>query len=576
MSDGAAAARDETRGDETRRRFPLAVEAAAVVLLLALHAGLAVDSLWSKAVTGDENSHLPAGMAAVASGEIRLNRQHPPLVKLLAGVAASTVSPPPTLPLDGEAYRDGEEWDFGFEVLFGSGNDHWAILRRGRLPTVALSVLGALAVLVWSRALFGAGGGLLSLALYAFAPTVLAHARWVTMDVPVAALGTWALLLWWRAARGGLRPGASTLAGLALGLALAAKFSALVLLPAMALSELLAGRRPGVRRRLLAWAIVLAAAAGVLGAVYLSPAGPLEYLHDVTLVNADHQPGYPFYLAGRFRPQRFPHYFLVAIAVKSSLATLAAMLWGLGWAGWTTGRGLRDRATGGAIGEPAADALFLWLPALVWLAATSALAADIGVRYALTAYPLLFVLAGSLPGALARCGRLERLGRLGAAVAAAGLALAQLTTAAVAHPDYLPYFNRLAGGTEHGPCWLDDSNLDWGQDLAALPGWLAAHGVDSVRLVHAGAASPTFYGVVGEPMTEADWTGPPRPGWYVLSAHALVRGLDWADTRGVATDWLRRYRPVDVLRGSMFLYRFGDGEPAAGPWPSCVPLESRP
>jgi hypothetical protein len=240
------------------------------------------------------------------------------------------------------------------------------------------------------------------------------------------------------------------------------------------------------------------------------------------------------------------------------------MVWGLAWAVAITVRGLRG-GLGRAIGGPAADAAFLWLPALGWLAVTSALAANIGVRYALPVYPLLFVLAGSLPRALAARSR------LGAAVAAAGLALAQLATAAAAHPDYLPYFNRLAGGPEHGPCWLDDSNLDWGQDLAALPGWLAAHGVDSVRLLHAGAGSPGFYGVAGEPLAEADWTGPPRPGWYVLSAHALVRGLDWADTRGVATDWLRRYRPVDVLGGSMVLYRFGDGEPAAGPWPPCIP-----
>ena len=549
-------------GPAPARRRPRPAEAAAVVLLLGLHAGLAVDSLWSKAVTRDENSHLPAGLAAVATGEMRLNRQHPPLVKLLAGLAAATVAP--TLPLDGEAYRAGAEWDFGFEVLFAPGNDHWGMLRRGRLPTVALSVLGGLAVFAWSRALFGAAGGLLSLSLYAFEPTVLAHARWVTMDVPVAALGAWALFAWWRAARSGLRPLPCALAGLALGLALAAKFSALALLPAMAACELAAARRAGFGRRLAAWAIVLAAAALVLQAAYLSPAGPLEYLRDARLINADHVPGYPFYLAGSFSPERYPHYFLVAMAVKSSLPSLLAMLWGLAWAGAITVRGLGG-GLGRGFGGPAADAAFLWLPALGWLAATCALAADIGVRYALPVYPLLFVLAGSLPRALARHSR------FGAGVATAGLTLAQLTTAAAVHPDYLPYFNRLAGGPEHGPCWLDDSNLDWGQDLADLPAWLAAHGVGSVRLLHAGAASPGFYGVAGGPIEEADWTGRPRPGWYVLSAHALVRGLDWADTRGVATDWLRRYRPVDVLRGSMYLYRFGDGEPAPGPWPPCTP-----
>ena len=76
----------------------------AVVLLLAAHAALAVDSLRRKSVTYDEVAHLPAGLALAATGEMRLNRQHPPLVKWLAGLAAGTAGP--ELPLDGEDWFD--------------------------------------------------------------------------------------------------------------------------------------------------------------------------------------------------------------------------------------------------------------------------------------------------------------------------------------------------------------------------------------------------------------------------------------------------------------------------------------
>ena len=156
-----------------------------------------------KSVTYDELTHLPAGLAAVASGELRLNPQHPPLVKLLAGLAASLGGP--NLPLAGDAYRDGREWDFGREVLFEADNDHMRLLRAGRLPVVAISVLAGWLVFTWSRRRFGDAGGFLSLALYAFAPTVLAHARFVTMDVPLACFMLTCLYFLWRYTRRGSR-----------------------------------------------------------------------------------------------------------------------------------------------------------------------------------------------------------------------------------------------------------------------------------------------------------------------------------------------------------------------------------
>src|SRR5262249_49578175 len=158
----------------TRRARAVVRNAAAgglAAALLAAHAALATHALWSQSAGYDETSHLAAGLAAVATREIRLNPQHPPLVKLAAGLPA-----PPRLPLASAAYAEGREWDFGREVLFGSGNDPQALLRAGRLPVVALSTLAGLAVFAWSRARFGAGAGCFSLALWAFSPTALAHA----------------------------------------------------------------------------------------------------------------------------------------------------------------------------------------------------------------------------------------------------------------------------------------------------------------------------------------------------------------------------------------------------------------
>jgi len=510
--------------------------------LLAAHAALAIHSLWSKSATFDETSHLPAGLAMLATGEARLNPQHPPLVKLLAALAASPLSP--HVPLSLPEYEGQKEWEFGSALLFRSGNDPVALLRAARLPTVALSLLGGLAVFLWSRARFGPGAGCLSLALYAFSPTVIAHAQWVTMDAAVAAFATAALGLWWAVQRRAGGVARELACGAALGLALAAKFSALLLLPALAAAQLAAGDLRPAWRRLRPWLVALPTAALVIELAFLWPADPLRYLRDLAFLHADHPADYVYYLAGEFRHGRFPAYFLVAIGVKSSPAELAAMLAGLALA-------LARR-------ERWRDDVYLWLPAGVWLAAHSASADNLGVRYVLPVYPLLFVLAGALVPAA------RPLGRKGAA-ALLLVAAAQAASALRAHPDHLAYFNPLAGGTRGGPAWLDDSNLDWGQELQRLPGWLRERGIERVRLLPFGTADPLAYAVPMEPMLASDWQQAPRPGAYVISAHWLVHGLYTARTQGLHTDWLQRYEPADVLGGSLYLYLFPAAPaPAAG------------
>lgn len=537
--------------------------------LLLLHGGLAVNSLWQKAVTYDELSHLPAGLAFVTTGKMELNRQHPPLVKLLAGAAASTTDP--ELELDGDICRAGNEWRYGRRVLFEMGNDHLAMLRLGRLPTVVLSMLGGLVVFLWSRRRFGDGGGLFSLGLYAAAPTVLAHARWVTMDAAVSTGVVTVLYLWWRfqCARPFDAPATPTtpadtrrllLTGLALGLALSAKFSALILLPAMVLTEL-AAHAPSTRlwqhwrRRLHAWSTVLVVALVTLQLTYLGTGPPLRYFADVFRINADRVPGYAYYLSGEFSPEGFPHYFLVAMAVKTALPGLLAMFAALVLAVF---RARQHRAA------PSVwrDDIFLWLPAVLWLGVTSAFAANLGVRYVLPVYPLLFVLAGALVPWLRQRG-----GRFGALVPSL-LVVAQIATAAAVHPHYLPFFNRAAGGVQAGPAWLDDSNLDWGQDLLLLPAWLRQQGIDEpVRLLPVGHAVPEFYGLRRQLFDKQSWEGTPRPAVYVVSAHQLVRGVERARREGVHTDWLLRYRPDAVLGGSLYLYVF-TGEAPARPIPN--------
>jgi hypothetical protein len=106
----------------------------------------------------DETSHLPSGYTYLITGQLRLNPQHPPLVKLLAALPLYFLHP--RLDLDDPAWTSEppREWRFGMNFL--SENDADTLLFWGRLPTVLLALLLGFYVFRWARELFGTAAGL--------------------------------------------------------------------------------------------------------------------------------------------------------------------------------------------------------------------------------------------------------------------------------------------------------------------------------------------------------------------------------------------------------------------------------
>jgi hypothetical protein len=367
------------------------------------------------------------------------------------------------------------------------------------------------------------------------------------MDLALACFGF--LFLWrlWRWTRDGGRRDLIA-SGVLLGLALASKFSAVILVPVLLV--LLTIRAVEVRehraRIAAAGGLVLLLAAVTVWAVYLFPSDPTFYLDGMRRVNADHDPSRAYYLAGRFRVGGFWYYFLAAFLLKTPLPTL----------GLTVLTAARFRA----LRAPRwLDEAFLAVPVVAFFVVTSAFADNLGVRYLLPVYPLLFVW-------VSRCGRLL-LGRRPIAVAAGLLAAWYAGSALWVFPDHLAYFHEAAGGPAQGWRWLDDSNLDWGQDLKRLRRYLDENGIERVRLLYPWNGDPDYYGIDHVRVTPEEWYGAPRPGVYAMSTVWLVRGLYEARGRGVPTDWLERYRPVGRVGASFLIYRFeaGSGEPSPPP-----------
>ena len=90
------------------------------------------------------------------------------------------------------------------------------------------------------------------------------------------------------------------------------------------------------------------------------------------------------------------------------------------------------------------------------------------------------------------------------------------------HPDYLAYFNELAG--DHPENIAVDSDLDWGQDFKRLGKRLKELGVDQVTLITYYAEPLDDFGIHPTKTTQFDVVHPPA-GWTAISIS------DWKITR---------------------------------------------
>jgi hypothetical protein len=515
------------------------------LLLLAFFAQ-AVTSMPLKAPTFDEEFHIARAYAYVRTGDLRMQQNHPPLVSLLAGLPLllmPELTPPEEIPHWDDAFL----FHFADNLFWRLGHDVDKMLFLARFPIVLLGTLLGAFVYRWAREACGGTAGLLAAGLYAFAPNLLAHARLVTTDLAVTACGFVALYAFWRYLRRptGWRMG---LAGLALGLALAAKLSALLLFPVTGLLALLGSRRR-LTRTLRDGVALLLIAGVVIWAFYRFEVRPwpgsalplpaTTYLLNVRTLIGHAGRGHGAFLVGRVSMHGWWYYFPVAFLLKTPLLTLLL----LGAAAWDTVRRKRWRD----------EAPLLLFPiAYFGFALSSSL--NIGYRYILPIDPFVIVYAAKVASvAWLRPAWLRHYALPAVVLLYAGGSL-------WLHPHYLAYFNLLAGGPEGGYRYLVDSNLDWGQDLKLLQVYLDEQGIDDVWLGYFGTADPAYYGIRYRSLFApgssdlADDFSPinPAPGWYAISATILQGPFS---PEPDVFDWFRRHEPVAKIGYSIFVYR---------------------
>ena len=491
----------------------------------------------------DEVTHLPSGYSYWKTSQITLNPQHPPLVKLLASL--------PLLFMDLKFDRQDpnlsgplkNEWTFGRNFLFS--NDVGRLLLWGRLSVMLMSVLLGFYIFRWASEMFSQKAGLLALFIYAFTPNIIAHAQFVTTDLALASFSFISLYYLWKSFRTKFRK-YLIYSGLFMGLALSSKFSAVfMLMPATFLLIIHSWRGPSrsnfsIRQCVYALFVWAAPVFIVIYSVYFFPSDLDFYLKGLKTVYADWKPNYSFYLNGQFSPNGWWYYFLYAFLIKTPVPALIAFIFSvllykkLHLDKW--------------------DKMFVFLPMLFFTFITSIKAHDAGIRYLIPAFPFLILYTGGLADIIKI--KWHSLKSRILVLTVIGLASWLVFSSITSFPDYLAYFNELVGGPKNGYKYLDDSNIEWGQDLKRLrdyqiknPGTKIAYSWNKL--------SPEYYGINNLiPLNGANWWGNPK-GLYAVNTFLLIR-MQYLSTgrKDPSLNWLSLYKPVDRIGYSFFVYEF--------------------
>jgi Dolichyl-phosphate-mannose-protein mannosyltransferase len=534
-------------------RLPFALLAIAAVGFLAL----GLSEARSDSPTYDEPVYVASGIAAVLHQDLAFNAEHPPLPKALAALPVLAVHP--AVPATASCADDNERTCSAQFVQAQSSADRLRdITFASRLVPLLEAVGVAFAAYALAAELFGATAGAFAGLLWFASPLALGIGHLDGTDVPFAlavTLSSWALARWLR-----LRTTRALVwTGLALALTAGTSISgALVVLVSLAVI-LGASWRSGVRRALARTG--LAAALTWIGLwipyVILDPAvlthptviAPKPYLDGVSYLASYNASGIRGYLLGIAYTGGRWWFWPLSLLIKYPAPILLLLVGGtIAW--WWTDRDARRRTL-----------LAVGLPAIVLAGFTIAGPLNIGVRLLLPVMALWAVVASSLVPVVQRLGLTWRRAITTAAavllaLGVASTALSFPTSVAWTAPPFTP-----------GYAAATDSNVDWGQGFYALRSW--SKGRDPWV---------TYFGPRG--LSESDIPGA-RPllgavpsevsGWVAVSATALTS----ADSTRLA--WLRNYCPIDVLAGTILVYRFQEppvvlpspDRPAtrcAGPW----------
>lgn len=462
--------------------------------------------------TLDEPTHILAGYRHLKCGDFGINPEHPPMLKMLAAV--------PLL------FREMVDvpWECGSKIttkpdsfLYGAKfivqNDPDSTVVPARLFSTLASVVLAILVFAVAWKMFGRWEAIVALALLAFEPNLIANGAIVTTDMTISAAAVGAVFALYSFCR---KPSILRflVTGLALGLLLAAKHSAVIFVPVLlvlSVADALIYRVGDLRfakrtiHQVGIFAAVLLLALVVLWSFYgfryrAIPSVTADPVTVADYISANGRPEMVTSYSARIveeldRAHIFPEsyilgladivatgsrnmylfdtayptgqwfYFPISFLIKSSLPLLILLPFGFAFA-------LTER-------EKRREMMFLLIPSLFFFAVALTSGINIGVRHILPVYPFFIIAASAGAVWMIRKFRAFRFVLL-------ALLGFHAVTAVRTIPDYIPFVNDLWGGPDNAYRIFKDPNLDFGQNTKFVLDylkkeditdcWYASHG----------------------------------------------------------------------------------------------------
>lgn len=555
--------------------------ATVAVILFAFAVHLALIS-HANTITWDEPDHIYSGYRQW-QGDFGLNPEHPPLVKFVA-----------TLPLLGMHLKEPEMQARlyrlqavlgGRDFIFHNGDADEIVFRAQMAASVFTLALLVIAFLA-AQEMFGTAAGFIALGLLMFDPTMLAHGAVVTTDMVQACFLLASVYAFYRYVK---RPSfwRMVVAGLAVGLALASKHSAVLVGPmlvVLAIVEIARTRAGGYAGKLAVRYLGAVVIIGVIGVALLwaaygfrfaaRPDGlklnppmaeqlttvpnkaearvlaefdrlhllPESYIYGMAHVLMSAKQ-FNSYIFGKSYPNAVWFYFPLAMLVKSSLTFLIL----LGIAIWAIASGRVGKSR---------ELWFLLVPPVIYLGMSMQGGMNIGIRHILPVYVFLaVVIAGAVAGLIKRDRRW-----LYAAVA---LLVFQAVSVTRAFPDYIGYSNEAFGGPKNTWRYISDSSVDWAQQLHAVKRYTDEHQIHNCWFLYfgAGVIDYDYYGIPCKllPTIESMWLGPeldiPREidGPVLVSADDLT-GFEFGPPPLNPYEQFKALKPKAVIDSSVFVY----------------------
>ena len=209
------------------------------------------------------------------------------------------------------------------------------------------------------------------------------------------------------------------------------------------------------------------------------------------------------------------------------------------------------------------------------------------VRYALPLLPLLYIWISQLaqtPEASSEIskGFETKLPASRGLMVRQGLTVSGCITIAVGtmlcSPNWLSYFNMVAGGPRNDYRVLCDSNVDWGQDLPAVKHWLEMHpeAKQNLHMAFFGSFDPASLGVsyrlpptlktTGiDPWGSIEQVNVLEDGWYIVSKNYLLghpmpapdgrNRLVFSEPSDAGFSYFEQLEPLETIGNSMFVFK---------------------